>query len=219
MIPKILRLTLKSATTFGRGDGVAGLVDREIEHDRDGFPFVRGKTLKGLLVESSENVVYAFETLQGKTGWREAKKRLFGSPGRGLVERGMLHIGDACLPKALRETILAERAAHPDEFSPDQIFDSLTSIRRQTAMNPDGGPDRTTLRSMRVLLRGVILEAHLSFETEPNSTDLQLLAAAVLDFRHAGTGRNRGRGWLMAELDNDMITRQLFNQLNEAVNQ
>ena len=33
MIPTKIRLELKSASTFGNGDGVAGVVDREIEHD------------------------------------------------------------------------------------------------------------------------------------------------------------------------------------------
>ena len=42
MTPTTIKITLKSAATFGRGDGVPGLVDREIEHDTNGFPFLRG---------------------------------------------------------------------------------------------------------------------------------------------------------------------------------
>ena len=56
-----VRLELLSAATFGRGDGVAGLVDREVEHDSNGFPFLRGRTLKGLLAESAEDLVFALE--------------------------------------------------------------------------------------------------------------------------------------------------------------
>jgi hypothetical protein len=90
-------------------------------------------------------------------------------------------------------------------------------MRRQTSINEHGAPDHATLRSMRVLLPGVTLEAAISFDREPTPDELQLLAAAVLDLRHAGTGRNRGRGWLKAELDDDQGTRDLFTAFTEAV--
>jgi CRISPR/Cas system CMR subunit Cmr4 (Cas7 group RAMP superfamily) len=52
-----LKIKLLSDTTFGRGDGVAGLVDQEVEHDRYGFPYLRGRTLKGLLSEECDNLI------------------------------------------------------------------------------------------------------------------------------------------------------------------
>lgn len=211
MIPTLIRLTLKSATTFGRGDGLVGVVDREIEHDEHGFPFLRGKTLKGLLVESAANVTYALESLQKKNGWSAIQRRLFGEGGRGIQERGILHVGDATLPAALRADLLEVK------WPPQEVLAGLTGIRRQTAINVDGGPDYATLRSMRVLLPGISLEAPISFDTEPTSDDLSLLAAAVLDLRRAGTGRNRGRGWLSAELEDDETTRAWYNRLVEAL--
>jgi len=207
-------LTLKSAATFGRGDGVAGLVDREIEHDQNGFPFLRGKTLKGLLAEAAENVVFA---LKNAPEWREAKEALFGLGGSGLAGRGSLHIGDAQLPEALRKAMLDEK------WSNEDILYSLTGIRRQTSVNEHGAPADATLRAMRVLLPGVKLEAPISFDEQPGLSEEQkqrqeqLLAAAVLDFRHAGTGRNRGRGWLQAELDDDDATQTLFLAFKKAI--
>ncbi|PVE30161.1 hypothetical protein DC030_15410, partial [Enterococcus faecalis] len=60
-----IRLKLLSDATFGRGDGVSGLVDEEVEHDaRTGLPLVRGRTLKGLLVEGCADIFYAL----GETG-------------------------------------------------------------------------------------------------------------------------------------------------------
>ena len=197
MTPTKIIITLKSASTFGSGSGVAGLVDREIEHDENGFPFLRGKTLKGLLAESAENIVFALESDNEKLPWHIAKNVLFGTGGAGLKERGILHIEDAKLPEALRAEILKEN------WKKEDVLYSLTGIRRQTSINEFGAPDHATLRSMRVLLPGVTLEAKISFNCEPNREpspmELQLLNAAVLDFRHAGTGRNRGRGWLKAE--------------------
>lgn len=211
MNPTKIVITLKSAATFGRGDGVAGLVDREIEHDEHGFPFLRGKTLKGLLAESASNIVYALSKDDETSAWFKARKNLFGVGGRGLEERGILHVGDAQLPEALRADILAEK------WTPEDVLWSLTGIRRQTSINEHGAPDHATLRSMRVLLPEVTLEAKLSCTRALEPGEAQLLAAAVLDFRHAGTGRNRGRGWLKADLENEATTRQLFQAFGEAI--
>lgn len=208
MTPLKILLTLKSAATFGRGDGVAGLVDREIEHDESGFPFLRGKTLKGLLTESAENIVFA---LKDAKSWREAKDALFGQGGAGIKERGILHVGDAQFPEALRAEV--KNAG----WKKEETLYSLTGIRRQTSINEHGAPDHATLRSMRVLLPGVMLEASLSFDRDPSETELQLLAASILDLRHAGTGRNRGRGWLQAELDDAQTTQKLFQAFGEAI--
>jgi hypothetical protein len=213
MTTAILQLELLSAATFGRGDGVAGLVDREVEHDRYGFPFLRGRTLKGLLAESAEDLVFAFK-LQDVTKWAERKTVLFGRPGSDLATHGNLHVGDARLPKNLRQLMLAEMEKKTDTvLTPDQVFEALTGIRRQTAMNPFGGPDYGTLRSMRIILRGVILEAVLSFEPPPTEDDWALLAGAVLGLRSAGTGRNRGRGRLRATLNDEVMTQKYFSKL------
>jgi hypothetical protein len=213
MPPKFLRIQLKSAATFGRGDGVAGYIDREIEHDRYGFPFLRGRTLKGLLAESAENVVFALEK-QGKTGWRPVKESLFGRPGRGGEEQGLLQVGDATLPESLKQLVLSEKSLY---YTRENVLETLTGIRRQTAINPDGGSNTGSLRAMRVVLKGVVLHATLTFapaferlEEGQRNERLAVLAATVLDFRRAGTGRNRGRGSLKADLENEELTKAYF---------
>jgi len=42
-----LELELLSDTTPGRGEGVAGLVDAEVQHDELGLPVISGRALKG----------------------------------------------------------------------------------------------------------------------------------------------------------------------------
>lgn len=211
MIPTAIKITLKSAATFGSGCGVAGLVDREIEHDVQGFPFLRGKTLKGLLAESAENVVFALENIGSKTDWRKIKDELFGTGGRGLKERGSLHIGDAQLPADLRAVVTAQG------WTKEETLYSLTGIRRQTSINEDGGPDHATLRSMRVILPGVELEAPITFDKDLTPEQIHLLTAAVLDLRRAGTGRNRGRGWVKAELLGGEPMETLFKEFEGAI--
>src|SRR5690242_3391058 len=100
-----LSLHLKSDTTFGRGEGLAGLVDEEIEYDvATGLPFVRGRTLKGLLVEECANLLFALEKANSSalTELKQSAARLFGSPGSDLRCAALLHIGPALLPEELR---------------------------------------------------------------------------------------------------------------------
>lgn len=212
----VLRLELLSATTFGRGDGVAGLIDNEVEHDDDGFPFLRGRTLKGLLAEASEDMVFALDK-PGETKWCGVKENLFGTEGSGLMMQGTIYVGDAQLPKTLRDLILwkrkESRKKNEDRFHKDEVLAALTSIRRQTAMNEYGAPKHGSLRSMRIVLRGTVFESDLSFEKEPNEDELTLLACAVLGLRATGTGRNRGRGRLRAILNSEVFTRKYFNKL------
>ena len=88
-----LSLQLKSDTTFGRGEGLAGLVDEEIEYDvATGLPFVRGRVLKGLLVEECANLMFALEKADSHAQpvLKEAAGRLFGSPGSDLESKTLV---------------------------------------------------------------------------------------------------------------------------------
>lgn len=193
-----LRFELQSVATFGRGDGVAGLLDEEVEHDADGMPFLRGRTLKGLLAEECANLLYALE-LQGQAEkWRDRAYRVFGYPGSTLQDTGLLRVGDARLPESLRRALKVMIAR--GELSADEVFEALTAIRRQTSINEHGAPEKRSLRSLRVILPGTIFESRLEFAKAPDDPTLALVTACVLAWRRAGTGRNRGRGRLQAHL-------------------
>src|SRR5690349_10479575 len=97
-----LKIKLLSDTTFGRGDGVAGLVDQEVEHDRYGFPYLRGRTLKGLLSEECDNLVAVIPDESQRGHWQKVADKLFGKPGSTLDTQAIMYVGDACLPSDLR---------------------------------------------------------------------------------------------------------------------
>lgn len=216
-----LTLHLKSDATFGSGQGIPGLVDVEIEHDEKGCPFFGGRALKGLLVEEWENIRFAL----GKSAesWKESATRLFGNQGAMRQGIATMHVGNATLPPALLALL------HNDtQLSSSDVLNSLTTIRRQTAMNAETGvPQEHSLRSMRVLLRDTPLIASLGFDTPPTQDDLALLAACVLGVRRAGTGRNRGRGHVALLLHDqepndyyaDQYTKTLFDHFATSIRQ
>lgn len=215
-----LHLTLLSDATFGRGDGVAGLVDQEVEYDAaTGLPFLRGRTLRGLLVEECANIVAVLPEGTRQRFDRVAEQ-LFGAPGSGLGTEGCLIIGAAELPEKVRQAVAV--AVEAKQIHPTAVLDSLTAIRRQTAVDHESGaPDEGSLRSMRVILRQTRFTANLELISNDNQVEddaaLALLAAATLALRRAGTGRNRGRGRLKACLQDEAYTAAQFTRFRQLV--
>lgn len=201
----LLRITLKSDATFGRGDGVPGLVDTEVEHDQDGLPYLRGKTLKGLLVEECVNILYSLHKQPAtvEPDFYESATRLFGQPGSRDEASTGLRVSDARLPEALRRVIQTE--VEQKRLKPAEVLEALTDIRYQTAVDETGKPETGSLRATRVILRETVFEAEVSLAPLDSNTpisdrDRGLLAACVKAFRRGGINRNRGAGRLSAAL-------------------
>lgn len=215
-----LTVNLESDATFGRGEGVAGLVDTEIEHDPAGCPFVNGRTLKGWLVEAWLDIRRVLPSSKD-----DVARRLFG---QGSEHQAELHIGAATLPPNLRAALHAD--VQNERLQPADLLTILTTIRRQTAVDHERDtPQDGSLRSLRALRRDTLLIAPLHFERDPSPTDLSLLAACALGVRRGGLGRNRGRGKLFLRLHDqqpaataeaygaDAFTRQHFEQFVQDV--
>lgn len=197
-VPGHISIELLSDTTFGRGEGTPGVVDVEVEHDTHGLPTLGGKALRGLLRDSWLAMQDHFPDL------RDAALRVLGPHGD-LAETSILRFGDALIEKGARAFFVAatEREHHP--LAPTTILSALTEVRSQTSEDREtGAPARTTLRSSRVALRGLRLEAPLSWLEPPATADLQCLALSLLATRHGGLARNRGRGHLRLTIDGDL---------------
>ncbi|MBE9163849.1 RAMP superfamily CRISPR-associated protein [Tychonema sp. LEGE 06208] len=196
-----LKIKLLSDTTFGRGDGVAGLIDQEVEHDPFGFPYLRGRTLKGLLSEESDNLIAILTN--HRPSWERVACNLFGTLGSTIGTMGAVHVGDACLPEDLRQAV-AFQINDEKKLTKTEVLNSLTTIRRQTSIDPQSGtPYEGSLRSFRVVLRDICFTADLIFEKMPSDEMLSLLAVGALALRRLGSGRNRGRGHVQCTLHDD----------------
>lgn len=208
MIDLKLKITLLSDTTFGRGDGVAGLVDAEVQHDAAGCPFLFGRTIKGMLREECVNLLYALKQAAPATSarWEKAANALLGAPGSSERGRAALIVDDAMIAADLRRAIAWQVAN--GALRRDEVLDAFTSIRQQTAVDAESGAPRDeTLRAARVILRDTVFWAPLHIDErrldaqEVSSADaLMLLAAVVSGWRRAGASRNRGRGEIAAAL-------------------
>ncbi|RAL20661.1 RAMP superfamily protein [Lujinxingia litoralis] len=206
IIPASLRVELLSDATFSRGEGTAGLVDIEVEHDSLGLPLIGGRTIRGLLRDSWLSMQPHFPDLN------DAAARVLGRS-KSLDDECRLRVGDAYLPEPIREAVRISLQRSVSPLGPEAILDAFTDIRYQTAEDRScGAPEITTLRSTRVVLRGFRFKVALTWLDgyQPNSDDLQVLALCALVTRHGGLTRNRGRGHLRCTLDGDLaLTRRL----------
>lgn len=100
----LLKFTLKSDATFGRGDGVAGLVDEEVQHDECGLPFLNGRTLKGLLAAECAEILAVFVQVQPTQTqeWERAAVWLFGKGGSDTEAIGHLRVCGAFAGRFVR---------------------------------------------------------------------------------------------------------------------
>ncbi len=200
-----LQITLLSDAALGRGDGVAGLVNTEVQHDAYGCPYLGGRALKGLLREECVNLLYLLDKMNKVGPWEAAAMRLFGEPGSTMQESAaFLHVSDATLPTDLHAAIIHE-IDETKQLTRAQVLDSFTTIRYQTAVDAmTEAPKRESLRAIRVVLRNTLLTAQIYLESaavaEQQQQDLALLVACTKALRLAGTGRNRGVGELRAVL-------------------
>lgn len=215
MTKYFLKIKLESDAAFGRGDGVAGLVDAEVQNDENGFPFLSGRTIKGMLVQECADIL---SSIPSRSGWEKAAQRLFGSPGSSLGDNAVMVTGNALLPGDLRQAIVSD--IKEKRIRPEEVLGLFTAIRSQTAMDESGVPRDNSLRRLRVILRETPFEAELFFTEEPAAPDLALLAACVKAFRRAGTGVTRGLGRLKADLLDQQrrpVTERFFEEFRKAV--
>jgi hypothetical protein len=192
-----IQVELLSEAAFSRGEGTAGVVDVEVEHDELGLPILCGKTLRGLLRDSWLTMQHCFSELS------PSAERIFG-PEADFEERSILGIGNAVVSDQIRCWIEGAETRQNHPLSPIAVLEALTDVRYQTSEErTTGSPAETSLRAVRVVLRGLKLHAPIYWLADPTDEDQRCLSLALMATRHAGLGRNRGRGHIRLTLEGD----------------
>ncbi|MBL8252682.1 MAG: hypothetical protein JNJ76_03680, partial [Candidatus Competibacter sp.] len=186
---------LSDACFAGSGGGRVGTVDTELETDpRTQLPIVRGRTLKGLLLEELAQILRVLEK-PGHGPWHEVAKRLFGMPGQ--IQRGGLTFGDGHLPDDLQAAARGKRRQpHKRQYwTQAEVLAALTTVRHQTKIDPESGaPEAHSLRSAQLLRAGLRLCAPVDARQSLDSAEQSLLAACAVAVRRVGLHRNHGWG-------------------------
>ncbi|RLC14842.1 MAG: hypothetical protein DRI57_13825, partial [Deltaproteobacteria bacterium] len=188
-----IKMKLLSDAIPGSGEGTAGLVDTDISHDEFGLPIIPAKRIKGILRESSRDLEDANVFAQGKT------PEIFGTRGNKIGTE--FKISDGYLEnyselKNFLQFCSADKQL-PRIFNREAVLNFYTYTRSQTGINENGVAQDDTLRTFRVLRKGLVFY----FDTEYPmgwESDIETICKVTCKF---GISRTRGTGELLLTMD------------------
>lgn len=161
----------------GSGLSAGADVDNLVVKDKNGMPFIPGKTIKGLVREATENYL----RLRGDADHEELLTAAFGTEADISAggTTGCMHFSNAKLSDKEYAAIVAAKAQ-------EYLYDKLTT----TAIGADGTAKDFSLRSMEVTVPCTL---------HGQITDVPEQLAAVIEnsfglVKRIGQKRNRGLG-------------------------
>lgn len=186
-----IKMELLSDTIFGSGVSVPGGEDISILTDKDGFPYFKGETLKGIIREEMGR--YLEWTGKGDEVQKTIEK-YFGKPGS-TDNEDALDFSAFELSGQVRNTVLKQiETDYPEaeKGRPDVVTDCLTNIRTFTAIE-DGTVKKGSLRSARCINQGLFFYGTVS--NLPNEeSEIEMIKEVISMVKYVGTLRNRGFG-------------------------
>lgn len=207
-----LRLRMLSDWHIGTGGGVHGHLDRRVQRDQDGLPYVPAKTLAGVWRDACEVAAHALDS--GPAGvWHDWVDDLFGTqhhttgPGRGTSRPARLAVGGALrMPGRMGEALRGR----------PQLRQAAAFLKVGVAIDPATGTAADEeLRVEEMARAGVCLTGSAELGTSPPLGAEQRRAAAALLWAGArlveriGANRRRGAGRCRLELDGALFPADL----------
>lgn len=194
-----LKLKNRSHLLVGSGEGSA-LIDTDLVFDGHGFPFITGRRLKGLLRESAVEVA----EMTGIDPLTDEIEQIFGtSTMPAIVRWPNLYPASYQESKSKLDLLKSikgnEVKGLTKLLSEDVVKRYYTRDIQQTSL-ANGVAKDGSLRSYRVLKKGHDFEGQV-FVENCSLKQKALLQLAVVNLKHIGVRRNRGFGWVEAELE------------------
>ncbi len=174
-----VKMELLSDAIPGNGESVPGGEDISVLHDKNGFPYYKGTTFKGIFREELERYVewtqddIDVSTLMGASGDDDSSKRIVFS--------------DFVLSDGVKRAVIEEIG----EDKPDLVLDCMTNLRTFTSINEKGIAREGSLRIARCVNRGIILYSEIIC---PVGLDEGKVIEILGLIKWIGTMRNRGFG-------------------------
>lgn len=231
-----MKITIKllSDALINSGEGFGAIIDSDVVFDDIGLPYIPAKRIKGCLRDAAREACEMLESAQvkaflnlDKTKDKEYQifEKVFGRPGNkepAPVYFSSLNIDDYKKNwqwlEYLRDKYTKE---HEDSskgrygtgiLTRDSVLATFTTIRQQTAISKEGVADEHSLRTIRVLKKGIIFHGEIhALENDPYTK--KLLALGCLNLRRLGTKRNRGFGEIECKLFDGAAEVSIFDEL------
>lgn len=183
-------MILLSDSLPGSGQVYGGLVDKDVNFDSYGLPYIPGKRIKGILKESAHNLKDV-EFLKANVD------DIFGSDFR--LSNGYLEGYEKYL-QFFKAISRVDSVILRELFNFQKVVNYFTYTRSQTSTEyPSGVAKKHSLRMMRVLQKGLVFNFDISF-TNQYFEDMDNVLKVTREF---GTNRTRGLGHIKLEIDQE----------------
>jgi len=211
-----LKIEFTSDALPGSGEGLGAVIDTDIVFDKTGLPFIPAKRFKGCLRESANDVCHMLRRGQinslgfplaiensaeegtGKTQYRFVNE-LFGRPGR--EDSAPIYFSNITIRDYQRnaDVLTYFQQEYPVLVSTESVVRTFTYLRQSTAIDEQGVADDHSLRTARVLKKGLEFKGSIRLPAEDTAKE-QLLALACINLRRMGSKRRRGFGEMRCRL-------------------
>lgn len=221
-----ITLELLSDACFGAGVSQNGLVNNEVLLDSDGYPYLLGKTFKGVLRESIDNIMYLAlsenedEKIDRWFGKKNAGETHIGGISKKTNDnQGELYISNFELTYDIKiplENIIDrytnlikldksipknKRKPYIKLYRENVALCSIMGLESSTRISDKGTAKDGSLRTMRVLKKGIKFKAQLNVKEELSKDDEELLKQCLNSITSIGINKTRGKGRVKVSLE------------------
>lgn len=184
-----IRIELLSDLCTYSGETYNSLVDMDVIYDEYGIPYIPAKRIKGCIREAT------LEMQELGVISTEEYHRLFGREGN---QKSTFWLSNAYIKDYKQILSNLQKFQVKELTTPQNVLEQYTSMRTQTAVNLENGvADKTSLRTMRVVNKGLVFEAECAVQEE----DKKNFRNAVSLVKHMGVSRTRGLGLISMAVD------------------
>lgn len=187
-------ITLKSDLCTSTGENYNAALDTDVVHDEYGLPYIPAKRLKGLIREAGLELV-EFEIFS-----KEDYDFLFGTEG---IKSAAFILDDAYLEKHVQYISDLKKCKNKEIKHQQRVLNQYTYIRTQTALTSEGMAKENSLRTFRVVNRGLKFVAQIKIVKSLTKVQEELLETAISMVKHIGMNRTRGLGLVEMQLINE----------------
>ncbi len=178
----LVHMQLESDTIFGNGMSMPGGEDICIQTDLQGFPFLKGSTLKGIFREELINLLSWMKMPEEKA--IDTVRNLMGESGADDTSSRKLVFSDLTM-----HPDVIERIEREEGITSQEIIEMLTYLRTFTELE-DGIAKGESLRTARCIKKGLNFYGTCTCAKD----DVEIVQEVLRLIKWAGSMRSRGFG-------------------------
>lgn len=195
-----VQIQLLSDTLIGATEGYGAIIDKDSVSDEVGLPIIPGKRVKGILRAEAELLnkfqPIAIQSDKNNDDKKTAIEMIFGKAGMTDKNTEYLSVSNFTLPDYEANNTYLKYLIQEEKISRSEVIAHFTTMRMMTRIDDDGIAENTSLRTFRVLKKGLVFEGELTFDSD-YLADFKSIVALT---RRIGSMRNRGLGQIQCRL-------------------